>query len=212
MKMILGSVVVAALVLGSSCGGSSATSPKANPSAAVATVAASTTTVATSPTSVAFAGYGTLDAEWSSRHKQDSSKVAGAAYDQQASGTDRFAAVQHTSGRITGFTMQYDDGGIPIGTAQEIAREQLPSDATVLLDRVAAGALANPQCQMVEYQSAILATFFADPKIGDPQGYVDVIFSTSNGANGDATYDPNHVDTISVNVGGGAGQLQSASC
>ncbi|MDP9236695.1 MAG: hypothetical protein M3P30_04730 [Chloroflexota bacterium] len=41
MKTLLGSVVVAALVLGSSCGGSSTTSPKASPSAAapVATTA-----------------------------------------------------------------------------------------------------------------------------------------------------------------------------
>lgn len=226
MKMLFGSLSVAALVLGSSCGGSSTTSPKGPvPSAAVATEVASSSTVtaplppitapsptvAASPTSVAFAGYGTLDAEWSTRHKADASKNAGTAYDRQASGTDRFALVQHSSsGRIIGFTMQYDDGGIAIGTAQEVAREQLPSDATVLLDRVAAGALADPQCQMLEYQSASLAAFFADPKIGDPQGYVDVIFSTSNRPSGDATYDPNHVDTISIGLGGGADQL--ASC
>lgn len=207
-------VALVTVILMSACGGTSrpsaATPPSPAPTAPAekATATAVRPKAAASPTPAPLAGFGALDSDWAKGHKEDTSKVSGSGYDRQADGTDRFASVEHTSGRITGFTMQIN--GVAIAAAKDMVSVLLPADAKLIYDRVAGGPLANPQCEITEYQTATLGQVLGDPKIGDPQGYVEAIYSTSSNSNG--TFDAQHIDTIEVGVGIGPDQLATVSC
>lgn len=155
----------------------------------------------TPQTTTAITGFGATDAVWNTKHKEANGVQAGSAYDPQSGGTPLFADVNHASGRVVGFTMQFAGSGLSSADAKTRARALLPSDVAVVYDDM------HPQCEAIQYKSATLGKVFADPKIGDPDGLVDLTLS-SLAASG--TLDPAHVSTAAMGLG--SSQDRSSSC
>ena len=191
------------------------------PTAAVST-AGSAAPQTSAPTSAATAaaagdplgltGEGALKTVWTSQHQLDMTKSGGDAYlPRLANGGDTWAVVSFARGpgnRLTGFDYQVD----PVISAYAMKgylRQQLPSDAVVLGDSVNGGSLAARQCEITVYQSALLAQAFAAPDIGDPQGYVETVLSSSGTS--DSSYDANQIDGASLLLSSGPSDL-SSSC
>jgi hypothetical protein len=158
-------------------------------------------------------GLGALKAIWTAHHQLDTSKSGGDAYLPRLSdGSDTWAAVGFAKGpgnRLDGYNFDATPG-ISASAMKGYVRQQLPPDAVVLGDKVGSGALAARQCETIVYQSALLGRAFAsDPDIGDPQGYVDAVLTSSGTSDG--SYDPNQVDTAGVSIGSGPSDL-TTSC
>ena len=159
--------------------------------------ATSAATVASATT--AIQGFGATDDDWNMLHTEDTMKDPGSAYDRQPDGTDKFAGVVHNSGRVLGFDVQLPDPGVAASEAKSIVLSLLPSDAKVVYD-VSVPGLPSPPCEIAQYRSATLTGVLSTPAIGDPQGLVDSVFSTSASP---VAYDSQHVDRISFLLGGG---------
>ena len=145
------------------------------------------------PTSsrAALTGLGLTTAAWNALHKQDASKNAGAAYDRQADGTDRFAGVSDSNGIITSFVMQYTLA-ISASAVTAAAVAQLPSDAILI-------AQATPgECQLLLYKSVTLGAAFAGPKIGDGDGYVGIAITDSAKALAGVPFDGTTADEAAI--------------
>ncbi len=172
---------------------------KANSSpSAEATAAATAASATAASATTAIQGFGATDDDWNMLHTEDTMKDPGSAYDRQPDGTDKFAVVVHSSGRVLGFEVQLPDPGIAASEAKSIVLSLLPSDAKVAYD-VSVPGLPSPPCEIAQYQSATLAGVLSAPAIGDPQGLVDAVFSSAS----PVAYDSQHVDRISFLLGGG---------
>ncbi len=189
---LAGSVVVLA-----GCGGSTGTTSS--------TTTASTAAASGTASSGAWTGLGAMLAAWESAHPKNSEGCsAGGCYGgrvmSSGSETDEFKLLRTTEepeNRVTGFERAFPDG-TSVGAAKDALLRLMPSDTRTTLYTV--DHTETGSCGLWNLKSATLGKWFAGKKVGDPQGVIGVVLSTTSESE-KPTFDSNNVSTAGVGVG-----------
>lgn len=158
---------------------------------------------ATTHAATGWTGYGAKVADWASAHEQG----AGCAPNQCSGPTvqtgpneseHEFTSVDAggAEDRIDGYTQALGESVIPAAAKQDVLA-LLPRDTHTLDFWVEHG--TNGSCGLWNVQSATLAHWLADPKIGDPQGVLGIDLYKPN-ANGESEYSESGVAFANVTL------------
>jgi hypothetical protein len=183
------------------CGSTESPNAQATPSKA----AGSQSTVSTPSAADDITGFGATDAAWSSRHTEDKAFAPGAVYDADPSvySGARYVAVNHSNGRVLGYTMNFPPS--PATAVKAEVLKEFPSDASILWFSV------RDTCAQFETKSAKLGAALGAPAIGDPDGmvFVEVYDVHSDGT---STYDANSINQALVMLGNYATSADAPAC
>lgn len=135
-------------------------------------------------------GVGATDAVWERTHTADPQANAGMAYNPGPDGQDEYAAVNHADGHVLSYIL-YLPQVMTATAAKDVISNELPFDAQLEGDKT------KDACEILLYKSALLGDALADPKIGDADGWVGVVFSSPDLDH----YDPQRVLIANISIG-----------
>jgi hypothetical protein len=99
-------------------------------------------------------------------------------------------------GRVDGYEEALGGDELIPGIAEHIALSKLPHDTRVLEAFVGH---ENGSCKIINVRSKTLGQWFANPKVGDPSGDMNIDLHGID-ENGESTY-PEHLSVASVSLG-----------
>jgi hypothetical protein len=163
----------------------------------------SATEASTTHAASGWTGFGAKLADWETAHPKGTEGCTQGCYGTKVQTGPNESSYEFTvlssggaENRVDGYTQALPEG-TGVVAAKEAVLKLLPSDTHPQEFWITR---QNGSCANWNLKSATLARWLADPKIGDPQGIVGVVFSTPN-ANGEGEYNPNKVSFANVGVG-----------
>jgi len=176
----------------------------------------STTNPATSPAQPAAGTLSAADdarlvelgatlARWNKHHVPDTARDPQTNFlPRTQGGLDRFTEVAVDGGRVYAFVMHFDPGTTDEATAKQLAQQEVPPDSRLIFDEqlYKHAKDADDQCEILQFQSAILAAALPS----DPTGVILVTLSDET-SNGFQPFDASSIVTINVLSGGTLGYM-----
>jgi hypothetical protein len=148
---------------------------------------------------------GATEAQWNAQHRPDPGSVNTSFLPRNLNGLDRFINVALDHGRVSGFIMQFDAKALDEASAKGVARGELPADASLVLEsRKYAGTTdIDEQCDQLQYQSAAIATLFAQ----DRGGVISIVLWSPSPQGLLRKYDPAGITSINILATGTLGVI-----